>query len=134
MQFSEWIGLFISLFAFAFLVWHNLMGKGRPETEEQKKRLEEFLKGVNADMQPKTTPSLPKPKTHPPKVKQAKVQREQPKPMMRKSPQAEVRSFASGPSIVATSVKGLRSKKQMVIFRELLDSPRAFRPWDIYKF
>lgn len=130
MSISELFGLLISLVAFLFI----LFGQGllRPknlspqEEEARKKRLKEFLKNVNADMEDEEEEEeerivLPLP---PPVVKP-------PSPRPVAPPAPVIIKKVHEKSVPEPAKKhSVDFRKKMVIFKEMLDKPRAYRPWN----
>jgi outer membrane biosynthesis protein TonB len=130
---SEFIGLIISIAAFLFVLFGNFLKKSAPQTDEQKKKLKDFLDALKKDMQvdeeaeeeEEVRPILIKQKAPPPPPLQP------PTPM----PQKNLVKKQVAPQPVKTSPQPLiRSAREMVLMREILDSPRAYRPWNIRHF
>jgi hypothetical protein len=130
---SEFIGLIISIAAFLFVLFGNFLKKSAPQTDEQKKKLKDFLDALKKDMQvdeedeeeEEMRPIFIKQKAPPPPPPQPQT------PI----PQKNLVKKQVVPQPVKASPQPLiRSAREMVLMREILDSPRAYRPWNIRHF
>lgn len=120
---QEWIGFIITIGAFLFLIYFHLFG-GKKKDPEQEKRLKEFLEGLKADMGGTSRPM--------PTGKQ--VERKQPPVPPQPKLQPVKRAVAAPSSAHTIAKRRIPKGKQMVIYREIIDQPRAYRPWTMQHF
>lgn len=129
MKLSEWIGFIISIGAFLFLVYNQLFGGGRKKNPEQERRLKEFLAGLKQDMGRMEEQEEEEYRPLPRKVMQPPPPL--PKPVFHKEMARSEEPRAMPPK---SKKRRLPSGKQMILIRELLDTPRAYRPWTTQHF
>lgn len=137
---SEIIGLIISIGAFLFILFGHLLRSPTPQTEEQKKKLKDFLDALKKDMQTdedeedeeeEFRPLIIMSKAPPPKPQPPPAPKKPPAPAI---PKVVVQKPVEIISLEEPHQPLIRSLKEMVLMREILDSPRAYRPWNIRHF
>lgn len=135
MMVSEIIGLIISIGAFLFILFGHLLRSSTPQTDEQKKKLKDFLDALKKDMQvdeedeeEEVRQMIIRPKAPPPPP---------PSPPMPQAPvvsKTVVKKPIESVQAPAHHEPLIHSLKQMVLMREIMDAPRAYRPWNIRHF
>lgn len=134
---SEIIGLLISIGAFLFILFGHLMRSPTPQTEEQKKKLKDFLDALKKDMQ--TDEDDDEEEEFQPLIKMPKVPPPPPPPVPQKLPVPVAPKVIAKKPIVIAELEApqkplIHSLREMVLMREILDTPRAYRPWNIRHF
>lgn len=131
MNSSEFIGLIISIGAFIFVLFGHLIKKPVPQTEEQKKKLKDFLDALKKDMQ---VDDVEEEEEIRPTVVKQNAPPQPPQPQMSISPKPVAKKTAAPEAVKSSPLPLIRSAREMVLMREILDSPRAYRPWNIRHF
>lgn len=135
MSLVELIGLLISLGAFLFIFFGQAVKKKGPEEAKQSKKLQDFLDSLKKDMEVDEEedeekevvmvrplpPKPPAPPSTPPMILDKS-------PMMIKKPMQLTKVGAKKRASI------IRSKRDLVLLREVMDQPRAYRPWTISHF
>lgn len=100
----------------------------------RKKKLKDFLDALKKDMQVDEEAEEEEEEIRPMLIKQQTPPPPPPQPQRPILPKAVAKKTAAPPPVKTSPQPLIRSAREMVLMREILDSPRAYRPWNIRHF